>query len=118
VGDDDCALNPTTSFTTNTVEIYVVARASGVAANDNISSVWSMGGTEIVTYDWTPGFDITDACIWFYIDQTEVTFSPGSWQVQMQINGQNTGAPVSFSIAESAAMGDAMLEGALGGGNQ
>jgi len=115
VGDDDCALNPGASFTTATPEIYVVARASGIGSSDNITSRWSAGGSEVVSYDWTPDFEIEDACIWFYIDQTEVTFTPGNWQVQMELNGQPVGSPVSFSIAESSAPGDAMLEGALGG---
>ena len=116
VGSDDCALNPTTSFTTSTPEIYVVARASGVGPGDNITSRWSAGGSEVVSYDWAPSFEIEDACIWFYIDQTEVTFTPGNWQVQMELNGQPVGSPVSFTISESSAAGDAMLEGALGGG--
>ena len=115
VGSDDCALNPSTSFTTATPEIYVVARASGVGSSDNITSRWSAGGSEIVRYDWTPPRQIDDACIWFYIDQAEVTFTPGNWQVQMELNGQPVGSPVSFTIAESNAPGDAMLEGALGG---
>lgn len=115
VGADDCAVNPTGSFTTSTTEIYAVARAVGVAANDNITSRWSMGGSEIVMYDWTPGFAIENACIWFYISQDEIAFTPGSWQVQMGINGQPVGAPVTFTIAGAAAAGDAMLEGALSG---
>ncbi len=114
VGDDDCALNPTTSFTTQTPQIYVVARASGVGSSDTITSRWSAGGSEIVSYDWTPDFEIEDACIWFYIDQSEITFTPGNWQVQMELNGQATGSPVTFSIAAGSAPGDAMLEGALG----
>jgi hypothetical protein len=115
VGADDCAINPSNSFTTSNNEIYVVARAVGVAANDNITSRWSTGGTEIVLYDWTPGFAIQDACIWFYISQPDITFTPGSWQVQMGINGQPVGAPVAFTIAGAAAAGDAALEGALSG---
>jgi hypothetical protein len=113
VGNDDCALNPTTSFTTSTPQIYVVARARGVGQSDNITSRWYSGGTEIVSYDWTPSFQIEDACIWFYIDQSEVTFTAGSWSVQMEVNGQSIGSPVAFTIAEGSASGDAMLEGAF-----
>jgi hypothetical protein len=115
VGSDDCALNPTTSFTTATPEIYVVARAVGIGPSDSITSRWLAGGSEVVSYDWTPSFEIEDACIWFYIDQSEIAFTPGNWQVQMELNGQAVGSPVNFTIAESSAPGDAMLEGALGG---
>lgn len=116
VGADDCAVSPTTSFTTQNGQIYVVARAVGVGPSDNITSRWYAGGSEIVSYDWTPTFEIEDACIWFYIDQSEIAFTPGSWSVQMEINGENVGSPVAFSIAEGTAPGDEMLDGAFDGG--
>lgn len=113
VGNDDCALNPTTSFTTATPEIYVVARAVGVGPNDTLTSRWFAGGTEQISYNWSPSAFIEDACIWFYIDQSEVTFTPGSWSVQMEVNGQAVGAPVAFTISEANAPGDEILDGAF-----
>lgn len=114
VGSDDCALNPSTTFTATTPEIYVVARAVGVGPNDNITSRWFAGGSEIISYDWTPNFEIENACIWFYIDQDEVMFTPGSWSVQMELNGQTVGSPVAFSIVAASTAGDEALSGAFG----
>lgn len=116
VGDDDCAINPTSQFTSSSSEIYVVARARGVAANDEIVSRWYRDGEEVINYPWTPGFEIEDACIWFFIEESEVPFVPGNWQVQMELNGEVVGAPVTFTILDDTAAGDALLEQALGGG--
>ena len=114
VGDDDCAMNPTNQFTTGTPEIYVVARARNIVSGDNIISRWYHEGAEMINHPWTPDFDISDACIWFYIDQSEVDFTPGNWEIQMELNGVPIGAPINFAIMDETAAGDALLEQAMG----
>lgn len=115
VGSDDCAIQPLTTFTTQTPQIYVVATAQGIGTQDTVTSRWSRDGQAIVDYSWTPNFQIDGACIWFYIDQSEVEFAPGTWQVQMELNGQNVGSPAVFTIAPQQAAGDQMLQESLGG---
>ena len=73
------------------------------------------GSEQVANYDWTPTFDINGACIWFYIDQSEVAFTPGTWRVQMALNGSPVGSAAVFSIVEANPPGDAALEGALSG---
>lgn len=116
VGSDDCAIQPTTSFTTQTPQIYVVALARGIGPQDRITSRWSRDGQAVVDYSWSPNFNIEEACIWFYIDQSEIEFTPGNWQVQMELNGQPIGSPATFRIDAVGATGDQMLEETFGQG--
>jgi hypothetical protein len=115
VGADDCALNPATAFTTANNEIYIVATANNIEAGTVISTNWIANGQPIVEYDWTPDFAIEGACIWFFIDQSEVEFVPGNWQVQYAIDGVPSGSPVVFTIEGAAAQGDAAVEDAFAG---
>lgn len=97
VGNDDCALNPTSSFTTNTAEIYVVATGMNIPAGTNIAARFSVGGQEI-RHDFTPDFDINGNCIWFFIDQSDLTFQPGTWSVVLELNSTAVTPPIPFSI--------------------
>lgn len=98
VGSDDCAVNPTNVFTTTTDEIYVVATGVNITAGTNIAARFAVGAQEI-RHDFTPSFDINNACIWFFIDQTDLTFQPGTWSVQLELNNQPFGQPIPFTIS-------------------
>lgn len=97
VGSDDCALNPTTTFTTTTPEIYVVATGMNIPAGTNIAARFSVGGQEI-RHDFTPNFEINGACIWFYIDQSDLVFRPGTWSVLLELNGAAASPSIPFTI--------------------
>lgn len=97
VGSDDCALSPTTSFTTDTAEIYVVATGVNISPGTNIAASFSVAGQEI-RYDFTPDFAIDGACLWFFIDQTDLEFRPGTWSVQLELNGAPASPPIPFTI--------------------
>lgn len=103
VGSDDCALNPTSSFTTDTAEIYVIATGMNIPSGTNIAARFSVGGQEI-RHDFTPDFDINGNCIWFFIDQTDLTFQPGTWSVVLELNGTAVTPPIPFSITGSESM--------------
>jgi hypothetical protein len=98
VGGNDCALAAVSSFPSTTEKIYVVATAANIASGTKLSSHWFNAGTEVVSHDFTPDFNIEQNCIWFYIDQTDTAFTAGTWSVQLDINDQPAGSPVSFSI--------------------
>ncbi len=100
VGSNDCALAAMSTFSSSTQQIYVVATAANIASGTKLSSHWFLEGTEVVFHDFMPDFDIEQNCIWFYIDQTDVAFTPGTWSVQLDINDQPAGSPVTFSITE------------------
>jgi hypothetical protein len=100
VGSNDCALGTVSSFSAATEQIYVVATAANITPGTRLSSQWYQGGTEVVFHDFTPDFTIEENCIWFYIDETDIPFTPGSWSVQLSINDTPASSPVAFTITE------------------
>ncbi|XWX04289.1 hypothetical protein VZO05_01790 [Aggregatilineales bacterium SYSU G02658] len=101
VGNDDCALNITSEFTPQSSAIYVVARARNIAPGTQLSSQWTANGQPVVSYDFTPNFEIRDACIWFFVTPSEVAFTAGEWSVQLAINGVPNGSPARFTIRDA-----------------
>jgi hypothetical protein len=100
VGSNDCALSSSTTFSSSTSQIYVVATAANIPSGTKLSSHWFREGTEVIFHDFTPDFNIEQNCIWFFIDQTDVAFTAGNWSVQLDINDQPAGSPVAFTITE------------------
>jgi hypothetical protein len=104
VDDSDCAVNPTSSFSTDTAQIYVVAVAAGFQpGSTTVTSRWRQEGTEVVTFEFNP--DFIEGCMWFFIDQTDIAFTPGNWSVELEINGGLVGAPLPFTIVDAGASG-------------
>jgi hypothetical protein len=99
VGSNDCALGTVSSFSSSTEQIYVVATAANIPPNTRLSSRWFLEGAEVVFHDFTPDFTIEQNCIWFYIDQTDIAFTPGNWSVQLSINDTPAASPVAFTIS-------------------
>ncbi len=92
VDSDDCAIDQMTQFTPANPEIYVVARTQGIRAGMTLASRWYLEGVEQISHDFTPDSDIPDGrCVWFFIDQGEVTFTPGNWSVELEIDGTTAG---------------------------
>jgi len=88
--DDDCAQNATNTFSTSTPEIYIVANAYEITPGMTLTSVWDISGQQR-TYEYVPDFDIDGPCIWFYMDQSEFAFQPGSASVSLSVNGTPMG---------------------------
>jgi hypothetical protein len=104
-GTVDCVSNPQTEFTPQTEEIYISVRVENAPAGTQFASRWLLNGDEIITHSYTPDFPIDGRCIWFFVDQTEITFTPGSWSVEMLINGQQVLEPQSFTIVDPGSSG-------------
>jgi hypothetical protein len=98
VGANDCALAAVSQFTAADQSIYVVATASNIQPGMTLASRWYYEGQEVIRHEFTPEFAISQNCIWFFIDPEETPFNPGSWTVQLEVNGQPDGDPVAFSI--------------------
>lgn len=98
VGANDCALAAVSQFTAADQSIYVVATASNIQPGMTLASRWYYEGREVIRHEFTPEFAISQNCIWFFIDPEETPFNPGSWTVQLEVNGQPVGDPVAFSI--------------------
>ncbi len=110
VQNDDCALDTRDTFDVNTAEIYVVATAVNFPANTTVTARWFNEGTEVGTFPFTYDFEIPQACIWFFIDQSDVTFTPGNWSVQLDLDGERGFGPLTFTIVGDGTE-DAMAEG-------
>lgn len=106
VGPNDCPTDTRNAFTTDNSEIYVVAVANNLGPEHTVTTRWRRETEEVIRYDWTPDFLIEDACIWFFIDQTDVDFTPGGWSVQFEVNGSIASPEIPFTIA-----GDAPADG-------
>ncbi len=105
VGNDDCALNNVSAFTTADSEIYVVATGENITSGTNIAARFSVAGQEIL-HDFTPDFDIDGACVWFFIDQNDLAFRAGTWSVQLELNGTPASPPIPFTITGEEAMSE------------
>ncbi len=101
VGDNDCALDVRAQFSSSDERIYAVATASNIEPDTQIMSRWMREVDEVAVFDFTPDFHIESACIWFFIDQTDVTFTPGNWSVMLEMDGVPAAAPVTFTMVES-----------------
>lgn len=98
VGENDCALSATTAFASTDERIYIVATAGNVTAGTVLGAQWFLAGQPVANQSFTPDFDIDQKCIWFYADQTDFVFTPGSYSVQLLLNGNAAVAPLPFTI--------------------
>ena len=98
VNEFDCAIDFNPRFTPASTEIYVVGRAFAIPAGATISSSWRRAGTEVVSFSFQREHEINDSCIWFFIDQTDTSFTVGFWSVDISVNGQPVTSPVAFQI--------------------
>jgi hypothetical protein len=102
VGADDCAVSATSVVPTNADGVYASAIAHNLSPANVVVSHWLREGTEMVFYEWSPGFEIEEGCIWFYMPASDVDFSPGNWSVQLDLDGNPAGQPVAFTISGTA----------------
>jgi hypothetical protein len=103
VGADDCPIGSATSFSANAQDIYAAAVAYNLTPAHVVSSRWLLDGTEAAFYEWSPDFNIQEACIWFHLPASAVTFTPGNWSVELAIDGVSVGTPIAFTIASDSA---------------
>jgi hypothetical protein len=100
VGSDDCALEPVVTFSPSTAQIYVVATAYNLAPGGVIGSRWLKDGQEVAYYEFAPDFRVEGACIWFFVDQSDFTFTSGStYQIVLSANGVEL-QTVGFVVSE------------------
>lgn len=100
VDNNGCAVGSTTQFSTNAQEIYIVTRAVNIPGNSvTFEARWFRDGQAIgPVYSYTPNQPTDSLCIWFFVDQTDFTFEPGSYSVVLTINGDNAFEPLPFAI--------------------
>lgn len=95
---DGCADTVANAFAADVQRIYVTARAFNISAGTTMRVEWFYEGTSSFTESFTVDVSDDDFCLWFYIEPTEVAFSPGSWSVQLYANEQAIQPSASFTI--------------------
>lgn len=95
---DGCAVSTQNTFAADVNRIYVTARALNITAGTTMRVEWRYNGAQSYTENFTVDRNDDDFCLWFYIEPTEVAFSPGSWSVQLYANDQAIQPEVSFTI--------------------
>ena len=101
VNSIDCAIDSNPRFTPQSEAIYIVAEALNVPAGASIASRWYRRGTEVAYFSFEAENDINGNCIWFFIDQTDTTFFPGAWSVEIRVDDVPLSNPIAFQVAES-----------------
>lgn len=97
---DGCANGTQSQFTTNAPEIYLTARVLNVTAGSVIGSSWTYEGQVVFTSgSFTVPEDDSDYCVYYYIEPSDVAFSPGTWSAQFLLNGSPVGSAATFSIS-------------------
>ena len=99
VGADDCAVSPSTSFSSATSGIYVVATAFNLGPQNTITYRWQRDGVEVWVDSWSPRGETNGQCIWYYLTPAEIEMVPGNWSIDILIDGTMIGAPASFTIS-------------------
>lgn len=98
VGSDDCATSPTNQFDTSDPRIYIVARAQNISPGMTLAARWFREGQELVFFDFTPDWAIPDACVWFFATPVDFDFLPGSYTVNVTLDGAPAGPSMPFTI--------------------
>ncbi|HYO89388.1 MAG TPA: hypothetical protein VER79_12115 [Candidatus Limnocylindrales bacterium] len=98
VGADDCAVGSMSSFAPNALGVYIVATAINIPSGSQLTARFLNDGIEQVFYDWTPNFNISEGCVWFYMPASDVSFTAGNWSAQIELNGPVALPPVAFTV--------------------
>lgn len=86
-----CAIDRNPRFTSDSAEIYVIARAYNIPVGAVISSSWRQLGREVASISFRTSYPIHGDCLWLFIDQSDAAFAPGRWSVELRLDGQVLG---------------------------
>lgn len=96
---DGCADGATTSIPAAAARIYATARAFNIRAGTLMGADWLRDGQVVYqSSPWTVESDQNDFCLWFYIEPSDVEFTPGAWSVRLYADGQALEPAASFAI--------------------
>lgn len=98
VGANDCALGAITTLPDTAEGVYLVATARNLSPSNVVTARFLRDGVQVTFYDWSPRFEIAEACIWFYMPAADVEFLPGAWSTTLELNGQAVATSPTFSV--------------------
>lgn len=86
-----CAIDRNPRFTSDSAEIYVIARAYNIPVGAVIASSWRQLGREVASISFRTSYPIHGDCLWLFIDQSDAAFAPGRWSVELRLDGRVLG---------------------------
>jgi hypothetical protein len=95
---DGCADGLQSQFEPDSGRIYVTARALNMRAGTLMGVEWHYQGQIAHKENFVVPIDDDDYCLWFNIDPSTVSFSPGGWTVRLYANDSPIEPDVAFSI--------------------
>ncbi|MEO8612184.1 MAG: hypothetical protein ABI690_30095 [Chloroflexota bacterium] len=95
---DGCATDTQSQFTSDTQRIYITARALNIKAGTLLGVEWLYQGAIVHKENFVAPIDDDDYCLWFNIDPSTITFSPGGWIVRLYANDSPVEPEVDFNI--------------------
>jgi hypothetical protein len=95
-----CVVDARTSFSGEVSQLYVTMQSYNVQAGTPLRAEWYYEGNLRVQQAWVVDLTAAERCLWFQIDRSDTTFSPGTWSVALYVGEQNIliGAPITFYI--------------------
>ncbi len=103
---DGCAAGATAIFDATEDQIYVVTTITNLTVGSVIGARWLANGS--LFHDdprcWVPAEDWASVCGWCSVVPDGPTFEPGSWTVELTLNGQLV-SQAQFQIASPASEG-------------
>jgi hypothetical protein len=107
--DDGCVVNPRSSFSENETRLYGTLRALNVEAGVQMRAEWRRDGALVWEDAWTVDQNYADICIWFFVENTDIEFTPGAWSVEFFADGFSLEGATAFTLGD-AMMDDAMMD--------
>lgn len=102
VDSDGCVVNPTTTFTPDTPQIYATMQVFNVEAGTPLRAEWYFQEELRIADDWTVDIYSHERCLWFVLESSRTEFTPGSWRVILYADEENFQLedPITFFITE------------------
>lgn len=99
---DGCTATRQDTFRTNDQVIYATARVLNPVSGTTVSASWAYAGYRFFeSSSFTIQTNESALCIWFYIEPSDIQFSPGNWSVRFTFDGVAQEPGVFFSIVQS-----------------
>jgi len=95
---DGCADSLQTQFDAGTPRIYVNTRAVNLPARTVMRVEWLYDGQVVSSEAWTNPNDVTNFCVWFYLDSSIIPFTPGSWIARLYADDKLVEPQAPFTI--------------------
>lgn len=107
--DDGCVISPAFYFSETETRLYGTLKAFNLEPGVLMRAEWRRDALPVWEDVWTVDQSYAEICIWFYLESSDVPFTPGDWSVEMFADGFSLEGPMVFNI-ESASGTERMTD--------